>query len=229
MFLALLRALPICVLVLTAVVWPVESNAAQLTLTWTDNSTNEDGFAIERKTGSTGTFAQIGTVGPNVTSYIDARVASATTYCYRVLAFNVAGSSAYSSEVCGTTPQSFGLAVVKAGTGSGTVTSTPAGITCGTSCSGNYAGGTAVTLTATPATGSTFTGWSGGGCTGTGACTVTLNATTTVIATFDVPTFALTVSKAGTGSGTVTSVPAGITCGTSCSGSYASGTAVTLT
>ena len=185
-FHALLRALPICVLVLTAVDWPVESNAAQLTLTWTDNSTNEDGFAIERKTGSTGTFAQIGTVGPNVTSYTDTGATSAITYCYRVAAFNAAGNSAYSSEACGTTPQSFGLAVVKAGTGSGTVTSTPAGITCGPSCSASYPNGTAVTLTASSATGSSFTGWSGGGCSGKGSCTVTISAGTTVTANFNV-------------------------------------------
>ena len=161
MFLTLRRAFPMFVLVLTAVLWPVESDAAQLTLTWTDNSTNEDGFAIERKTGPTGTFAQIGTVGSNVTSYIDSALASLTTYCYRIVAFNGAGNSAYSGEACGTTPQTFGLAVVRAGLGSGTVTSAPAGITCGTSCSGSYASGTAVTLTAAPMTNSIFTGWSG--------------------------------------------------------------------
>src|SRR5207245_1292549 len=108
-------------------------------------------------------------------------------------------------------------------------TSAPAGITCGTSCSASYPSGTAVTLTATPATGSTFAGWSGGGCSGTGSCTVTLSAATTVTATFDVPSFALTVTNAGTGTGTVTSTPAGITCGTSCSASYPGETAVTLT
>src|SRR5437870_373542 len=329
------------VLVLTAVLWPVESDAAQLTLTWTDNSTNEDGFSIERKTGPTGTFAQIATVGPRVTSYIDSGIASVTTYCYRLLAFNTAGNSAYSNEACGTTPQTFGLAVVRAGLGSGTVTSAPAGITCGTSCSASYASGTAVTLTATPAAGSTFTGWSGGGCSGTGSCSVTVTAAVTVTATFNqssssdttppptpgllsivlqstnatgatfsvtwpasidqpsntpVPSYpwnasyndnqaprsgtvstnaltlvmpyhtsgtaqpgfvciravdaagnqsvdqscnsftvpapaqnvVLTIAKAGTGSGTVTSTPAGITCGTSCSGSYASGMAGTV-
>src|SRR5438445_3261711 len=68
------------------------------------------------------------------------------------------------------------LTIAKAGTGSGTVTSTPAGITCGTSCSGSYASGTAVTLTATPAAGSTFTGWSGGGGSGTGSCRGTVAA-----------------------------------------------------
>jgi len=223
------RALPIFVLLLATVVSPVASDAAQLTLTWTDAANDEDGFKIERDAGPTGTFVQIATVGASVTSYIDSGLASATTYCYRVRAFNFAGDSAYTNQACGTTPQTFGLAVVRAGTGSGTVTSTPAGITCGTSCSGNYASGTAVTLTATAAAGSTFSGWTGGGCAGTGSCVVTVTATTTVTATFDAPTLALTVTKAGTGSGTVTSTPAGITCGPSCSASYPNGTAVTLT
>src|SRR5204862_401115 len=119
----------------------------------------------------------------------------------------------------------FSLTVSKAGTGSGTVASTPAGITCGTDCSETYPSGTPVTLTAAPTTGSAFTGWSGGACTGTGPCTVTLTAATTVTASFT-PTFTLTVAKAG--SGTVTSTPAGISCGTDCSEPYASGTAVTL-
>ena len=200
MFLALRRTFPIFLVVLAVVVWPIESYSAQLMLTWTDNATNEDGFAVARKTGSTGTFAQIATVGPNLTSYADSAAAAVTTYCYRVAAFNIAGSSAYSSEACGTTQLTFGLAVVEAGTGSGMVTSTPAGITCGTSCSGSYASGTAVTLTAAPAAGSLFTGWSGGGCAGTGPCTVTLIATTTVTATFDVsPSVALTVTRNGDG------------------------------
>ena len=136
-----LRVLPMLALGLAAVVSPVESNAAQLTLTWTDNATGADGFKIERDAGPTGTFVQIATAGPNVTSYIDSGLVSATTYCYRVRAFNVTGDSAYSNQACGTPPQTFGLAVVRAGMGSGTVTSAPAGITCGTSCSGNYAGG----------------------------------------------------------------------------------------
>jgi len=60
---------------------PAESGASLLTLSWADNSTNEDGFTIERETGSTGTFAQIATVGPGVTSFADSGLASATTYC----------------------------------------------------------------------------------------------------------------------------------------------------
>src|SRR5206468_7741022 len=100
----------------------------------------------------------------------------------------------------------------------------PAGIACGTTCAAAFASGTAVTLTAAPAAGSTFSGWSGGGCTGTGTCTVTVNAAQTVTATFALQSFTLTVSKTGTGSGTVTSAPAGIACGTTCAAAFASGT-----
>lgn len=80
------------------------------------------------------------------------------------------------------------LTVTKAGTGSGTVTSNPAVINCGADCSElyNYNAGINVTLTATPDADSIFSGWSGGGCSGTGNCTVTINADTTVTATFTI-------------------------------------------
>jgi hypothetical protein len=80
-------------------------------------------------------------------------------------------------------PPRYTLTVFKAGSGSGTVASSLAGISCGATCSHGYAQGTAVTLTATPAAGSRFAGWSGA-CTGTGACAITTNANTTVTATF---------------------------------------------
>src|SRR5206468_2872650 len=92
----------------------------------------------------------------------------------------------------------------------------------------SYSYNTTVTLTATPALGSAFTGWSGGGCTGTGPCTVTLTAATAVTATFT-PTFVLTVSKPGAGAGTVSSTPAAIDCGPTCTATFVSGTVVTLT
>ena len=75
------------------------------------------------------------------------------------------------------------LTVAKAGTGSGTVTSSPAGISCGADCSEPYNSGTVVTLSQTATAGSTFAGWSGA-CTGTGACQVTMDAAKSVTATF---------------------------------------------
>jgi hypothetical protein len=65
------------------------------------------------------------------------------------------------------------LAVAKSGAGTGTVTSSPAGISCGSVCSANFHFGMQVTLTATPGKGSSFAGWSGG-CSGTGPCVTTV-------------------------------------------------------
>jgi hypothetical protein len=79
--------------------------------------------------------------------------------------------------------QNFTLTVTRAGTGSGSVTSSPAGISCGADCSESYDYSTVVTLTATADTGSTFAGWSGD-CSGTGTCVVTMSAAKSVTATF---------------------------------------------
>ncbi len=128
------------------------------------------------------------------------------------------------------TPTTFPVAVTRAGTGSGTVTSNPAGINCGTACMASYSSGASVTLTAAAASGSTFAGWSGA-CTGTGACTLSMTAARNVSATFNgtATSFALSVTRAGSGTGAVTSNPAGINCGGTCTANYASGTSVTLT
>jgi len=77
----------------------------------------------------------------------------------------------------------YGLNISNSATGSGTVISSPAGINCGTTCSANFTTGTLVTLTATANNTSAFVGWSGG-CTGTGTCSVTLDAAKSVTATF---------------------------------------------
>lgn len=76
------------------------------------------------------------------------------------------------------------LTIDKTGTGSGTVNSAPAGISCGATCSAQFDEGTPIVLTAGSNPGSGFAGWSGGGCSGTGSCGVTLNTATTVTATF---------------------------------------------
>jgi hypothetical protein len=86
-----------------------------------------------------------------------------------------------------------------------------------------------MTLTATPAVGSTFTGWSGGGCAGAGVCTFILSGAKTVTATFTLQTRHLTVGKKGNGRGTVTSSPGGIGCGSTCSAGFPYGTALKLT
>jgi hypothetical protein len=67
--------------------------------------------------------------------------------------------------------------------GNGTVTSSPSGLNCVATCSASFASGTQVTLTATPATGSSFTGWSGA-CNGTSTCSVAMNAAQSVAANF---------------------------------------------
>ena len=111
--------------------------------------------------------------------------------------------------------------------GSGTVTSNTGGISCGATCSASYSTGASVTLTASPAAGYTFTGWSGGSCTGTSTCVLTMSAAKSATATFTQISYALTVTAPTNGS--VSSSPSGISCGSTCSASYASGTSVTLT
>ena len=124
------------------------------------------------------------------------------------------------------------LSVTSSGSGSGTVTSSPTGIACSTACTGSFTSGALVTLTATPSETSAFMGWSRGGCSGTGPCTLTLTSDTSVTAVFDLRTassFTLTVAIGGSAGGTVTSSPPGINCGSSCSTAYVSGTSGVLT
>ncbi|MGB7292767.1 MAG: InlB B-repeat-containing protein [Thermodesulfobacteriota bacterium] len=120
----------------------------------------------------------------------------------------------------------FTLSINKTGTGSGAVTSSPAGINCGPDCTEDYNSGTAVNLTATPSPGSIFVGWSGNpDCSNM----VTMDTDKNCTATFDIETFTLTVNKTGTGNGTLTSSPAGIDCGSDCTEDYVGGTNVTIT
>lgn len=114
--------------------------------------------------------------------------------------------------------------------GNGVISSQPAGIRCGSECVADFADGTVVTLTATPGSRQQLTGWSGA-CTGSAlTCTVTMTEARTVQASFSASAatrFPLSVST--TGDGRVTSAPAGIDCGSTCTASYDADTVVVLT
>ena len=89
------------VLLVLVLIWPEVTPAAQLRLTWMDNSYNEAGFLIERRAETEDTFTPLTTVGMNITAYVDYTVDAGTIYCYRVRAFSAEEVSAASQEVCG--------------------------------------------------------------------------------------------------------------------------------
>jgi oligosaccharide reducing-end xylanase len=78
------------------------ASSSQINLSWFDNSNNETGFKIERKTGA-GAYAQIATVAANITTYNNTALTASTAYTYRVRANNATGDSAYSNETTATT------------------------------------------------------------------------------------------------------------------------------
>jgi hypothetical protein len=122
------------------------------------------------------------------------------------------------------------LTLAKTGAGSGTVTSDPPGIACGSVCKSAFFKGTELTLTATPTDEfSKFTGWTGCDSEAGGKCLVTMSVDKAVNANFDpVSPRTLEVVKAGAGAGIVTSAPGGIDCGPTCSKPFAEGAAVIL-
>jgi hypothetical protein len=166
----------------SAVLLNGETLAAQLRLSWSDNSDNEEGFEIQRSASNT-TFTTIAIVGTNVSSFTDTSLAPGTDYCYRVRAFNAVNLSDFSNIGCAATPTT--VSVSTFGSGSGTVWSSPAGIECGNDCVEPYTRGTVVTLTPTAAEGSMFVGWIGGGCGGTGVCIFNVETDLSITARFD--------------------------------------------
>jgi Divergent InlB B-repeat domain len=113
--------------------------------------------------------------------------------------------------------------------GNGQVTGLPGVVRCSGACSANINVGTLVTLTATPASGMAFGGWSGACAGAQNVCSVTVDSAAGVTATF-IQSFNLTVARSG--KGTVTSNPDGIGCGVkggSCAAKYGAGAVVTLT
>jgi hypothetical protein len=166
---------------LVMVIFAGHAYSAQVVLTWPKLSDPITGYKIYYGPTS-GNYTQSIDVG-NVTTYTIDNLASGSTYYIAATDHDAANNeSGFSNELIAMIPavQQYTLAVSKAGTGAGTVTG--AGINCGAVCSGSYAAGTDVILTATAATGSVFSGWSGGG--GTGTYETIVNAATAVTATF---------------------------------------------
>jgi len=159
-------------------------SSSTVSLTWTDNSNDEDGFIIERSLSSGSGYAQIDTVAPNIQGYLDTNLNTSTQYFYRVRAYNSVGNSNY-SNIDSATPvtPSFTLTVNKSGVGSGTVTGT--GINCGSDCTENFTSGVQVVLTASPdGDYSSFSGWSGCDSSSSYSCTVNMNQDRIVAASF---------------------------------------------
>jgi hypothetical protein len=177
------------------------AGAAQLTLNWVDNAGGAAYFTIERKTDGAGAYVPIATTNTGATTYADSTAVVGTMYCYRVKASNAGGDSGYSDEACGSPAAGFDFTVAKAGSGSGKIVSSPAGIDCGSNCVATYAAGKVITLTATPASGSSFSGWSGGACAGTDPCVLAGNTPVTVTATFSLDSTAPTASIASAAGG----------------------------
>ena len=120
-------------------------------------------------------------------------------------------------------------AISGAGTGTGTVTSNPVGVSCPGDCTEIYDYNTVVVLTANAAVSSTFTSWTGCDSTNANQCTVTMTAAKSVTATFTLKTFALSVlTNGGAGAGAVASTDNHIDCGATCTYTYNYGDAVTL-
>jgi Divergent InlB B-repeat domain len=142
---------------------------------------------------------------------------------------NSEGSAVF---VYGPTEPAHLLEVTKAGTGGGTVRSSPSGIVCGPTCAAEYNEGQTVTLVASPDAHSVFTGWNVTGseeCLGTGTCTVVLANTVEVHANFEEPAQQPTLTVTITGEGSLTSAPEGISCPGSCAEHFNQGRLVTLT
>lgn len=152
---------------------------------------------------------------------------TAQIFAYAVDAGGNQGTSQSPLFAINYTP-TYTLSVSKSGTGGGSISS-PTGISCGSVCSSTYTTATQLTLNATADQYSTFTGWSGA-CSGIGACTVNVNVDKAVVATFANNSNSLTVNVTGGGTGTVTSVPTGISCSSgSCLSRYVTNNSVVLT
>ncbi|HEX9823253.1 MAG TPA: fibronectin type III domain-containing protein, partial [Actinomycetota bacterium] len=83
-------------------------SSSEISLSWTDNSTNEDGFKIERSPAGQGSWSEVATVGAGTTTYLDTGLTASTAFDYRVRAHNAGGNSPYSNVASATTASGAG-------------------------------------------------------------------------------------------------------------------------
>jgi hypothetical protein len=214
---------------LEGAVWFFAGNALSVSVTGGGTVTSADG-SLNCTSSCSSTYLPGATATLTATPAVGSAFSGWGGACSGTGPCVVTMSAAKSVTATFTALPNFTLTVTPGGTGKGLVTSSPAGITCGSTCSASFFSGETVTLTASASTGSTFTGWSGGVCTGTAPCQVTVTADTNVTATFkkNVTAKMLSVALTGGGSGTVTSTPSGINCGPTCSASFQTGTQIIL-
>ena len=174
------------------------------TLSWT-SSANTNSYDVYFGTSSNPPY-----VGNTTsTSYASPGLSNSTTYYWKIVAKNSCGNSTPGPVWSFSTVQlsTYSLTVTKLGTGSGTVTSSPAGINCGTYCvvttEFDIKPGKKITLKAKADSNSIFKGWSGDGCSGTGRCVVVMNADTAVTAAFSTKVPAISVSPSSLDFGNV--------------------------
>jgi hypothetical protein len=155
------------------------ASQTQINLSWTDNSTDETGFKVERA-GSL-----ITTTAADATSYSDSGLSCSMTYSYSIKATNASGDSIAATIDASASACSTGYNLTVNKTGNGTVSGV--GISCGTDCQENFAEGTNINLTATPENGWLLSTWSGD-CVGTNtSTTITLDADKTCTPVFIEP------------------------------------------
>ncbi len=213
----------------------IEAATNSATLQWSPNPESDlAGYRVYHgiTPGQYGGSLSVG----NTTSYQFVNLEGNKTHYFTVTAYDTSGNeSSPASEVAKTITGTDSNQVLTVSlSGNGTVSSSPSGVTCFNQvCSGSFAEGTSVSLTAHPHSGETFSGW-GGACSGSSTCMVSLTTAMTVSAAFTsstpVPNHTLSVTLSGEGSGSVVSSPQGLNCtnGT-CSAEFPQGTNVTLT
>jgi formylglycine-generating enzyme required for sulfatase activity len=176
------------------------ASSSQINLAWVDNSNNETGFKIERKTGAGGTYAQIGIAATNATSYNDTGLSALTNYYYHVRATNSVGDSGFSAEANATTAAAAITTYIVTPSAGANGTLSP-------STAQSVNSGSSTSFSVTPNSGYSIASVSG--CSGslsgntytteaiTGACTVTASFTLTPVTgtTLTDPTTGMTLLK----------------------------------